>query len=571
MFIRESVVTIIDESSESNFVRDIIIDDLKANKWDGQITTRFPPEPNGFLHIGHAKSICLNFGIAEEFAGKCHLRFDDTNPTKEEAAYVDSIKEDVRWLGWDFGDNLYFASDHFDALYGFALDLINKGKAYVDDSSQDEIKERRGTLTEPGVESPYRTRSISENLDLFTRMSQGEFMEGTRVLRAKIDMTSGNLNMRDPVLYRIISESHHRTQKKWCIYPMYDFAHGQSDSIEKITHSICTMEFEDHRPLYDWILDALEIYHPQQIEFARLNLSHTVLSKRKLSQLVEERYVSGWDDPRMPTLSGLRRRGYTPEVIRDFCNRIGVAKRQNVADIALLEHCVRENLNLHAQRALAVLRPLKVVIDNYPKDLVEDLEAPNNPEDFSQGTHKVPFTRELYIESADFNENPPEKFYRLAPGREVRLRYGYFITCVSVERDKKTGEILEIHCTYDPDTRGGQAPDRRKVRGTIHWVSASRAVDTEVRLYNHLFAVERPDDDEDYLSGLNPKSIEILTSCKVEPRLTEAVPGNVYQFERLGYFCVDSRDSKPGLPVFNRTVTLRDSWAKIQNRNAKSL
>ena len=571
MFIRESVVTIIDESSESNFVRDIIIDDLKANKWDGQITTRFPPEPNGFLHIGHAKSICLNFGIAEEFAGKCHLRFDDTNPTKEEAAYVDSIKEDVRWLGWDFGDNLYFASDHFDALYGFALDLINKGKAYVDDSSQDEIKERRGTLTEPGVESPYRTRSISENLDLFTRMSQGEFMEGTRVLRAKIDMTSGNLNMRDPVLYRIISESHHRTQKKWCIYPMYDFAHGQSDSIEKITHSICTMEFEDHRPLYDWILDALEIYHPQQIEFARLNLSHTVLSKRKLSQLVEERYVSGWDDPRMPTLSGLRRRGYTPEVIRDFCNRIGVAKRQNVADIALLEHCVRENLNLHAQRALAVLRPLKVVIDNYPKDLVEDLEAPNNPEDFSQGTHKVPFTRELYIESDDFNENPPEKFYRLAPGREVRLRYGYFITCVSVERDKKTGEILEIHCTYDPDTRGGQAPDRRKVRGTIHWVSASRAVDTEVRLYNHLFAVERPDDDEDYLSGVNPKSIEILTSCKVEPRLTEAVPGNVYQFERLGYFCVDSRDSKPGLPVFNRTVTLRDSWAKIQNRNAKSL
>lgn len=571
MFIRESVVTIIDESSESNFVRDIIIDDLKANKWDGQITTRFPPEPNGFLHIGHAKSICLNFGIAEEFAGKCHLRFDDTNPTKEESAYVDSIKEDVRWLGWDFGDNLYFASDHFDALYGFALDLINKGKAYVDDSSQDEIKEHRGTLTEPGVESPYRTRSISENLDLFTRMSQGEFMEGTRVLRAKIDMASGNLNMRDPVLYRIISESHHRTQKKWCIYPMYDFAHGQSDSIEKITHSICTMEFEDHRPLYDWILDALEIYHPQQVEFARLNLSYTVLSKRKLSQLVEERYVSGWDDPRMPTLSGLRRRGYTPEVIRDFCNRIGVAKRQNVADIALLEHCVRENLNLHAQRALAVLRPLKVVIDNYPKDLVEDLEAPNNPEDFSQGTHKVPFTRELYIESDDFNENPPEKFYRLAPGREVRLRYGYFITCVSVERDEKTGEVLEIHCTYDPDTRGGQAPDRRKVRGTIHWVSASRAVDTEVRLYNHLFAVERPDDNEDYLSGLNPKSIEILTSCKVEPRLTEAVPGNVYQFERLGYFCVDSRDSKPGLPVFNRTVTLRDSWAKIQNRNAKSL
>ncbi len=556
-------MAITDGSKVSDFIRDIITDDMRTNKWGGRLVTRFPPEPNGYLHIGHAKSLCLNFGVAKEFGGRCHLRFDDTNPTKEEEEYVESIKEDVRWLGWDWGDHLYFASDYFDILYEFAVDLIRKGKAYVDDLSQERIREARGTLIEPGKESPYRNRSVNENLDLFTRMRGGEFEEGSRVLRAKIDMTSGNLNMRDPVLYRIVKASHHRTADKWCIYPMYDFAHGQSDSIEGVTHSICTMEFEDHRPLYDWLLDALEIHHPQQIEFARVNLSHTVLSKRRLLQLVEDGHVAGWDDPRMPTLSGLRRRGYTPESIRSFSERIGVAKRQKTVEIALLEHCLREDLNKRAPRVMGVLRPLKIIIDNYPEGQVEELEAINNPEDPSMGTRKVPFWRELYIEDDDFREDPPDKFYRLAPGREVRLRYGYFVTCVGVAKDEKTGETVALHCTYDPETKSGQAPDGRKVRGTIHWVSAAHALQVEVRLYDHLFAAERPDELEDYRTGLNPDSLEVLTSCRVESSLADAAPGSHYQFERLGYFCVDNVDSKPGAPVFNRTVTLRDSWAKI--------
>ena len=561
-------MTITDDSTGSDFIRDIIRDDMRTNKWGGHVVTRFPPEPNGHLHIGHAKSLCLNFGVARETGGICHLRFDDTNPTREEEEYVESIKEDVRWLGWDWGDHLYFASDYFDTLYEFAVDLIKNGKAFVDDLTQEEIREDRGTLTEPGKESPYRNRSVEENLDLFSRMRACEFEQGSRVLRAKIDMASGNLNMRDPVLYRIINASHHHTGDKWCIYPMYDFAHGQSDSIEEITHSLCTMEFEDHRPLYDWILDALEIHHPQQIEFARLNLSHTVLSKRILLQLVEEGHVSSWDDPRMPTLSGLRRRGYTPESIKTFCDRIGVAKRQNTVEIALLEHCVREDLNRRAQRVLGVLRPLKVVIDNYPEGQVEELEALNNPEDPTMGTHTVPFSRELYIESDDFREDPPGNFYRLAPGREVRLRYGYFITCTGIDKDEKTGEVVTLHCTYDPETKGGQAPDKRRVRGTIHWVSAPHALEVEVRLYDHLFTVERPDEMEDYRSVLNPESLKVLTSCRIEPRLADAAPGSHYQFERLGYFCVDNRDSKPGALVFNRTVTLRDSWAKIEGRSS---
>jgi len=558
-------MAITDDNKRSDFVRDIIADDMRTNKWGGRLVTRFPPEPNGYLHIGHAKSLCLNFGVAKEFGGRCHLRFDDTNPTKEEEEYVESIKEDVRWLGWDWGDHLHFASDYFDILYEFAVDLIKKGKAYVDDLSQEGIREDRGTLTDPGKESPHRNRSVNENLDLFTRMRRCEFEERSRVLRAKIDMASGNLNMRDPVLYRIIKAPHHRTGDKWCIYPMYDFAHGQSDSIEGITHSICTMEYEDHRPLYDWLLDALEIHHPQQIEFARLNLSHTVLSKRKLLQLVEEGHVAGWDDPRIPTLSGLRRRGYTPESIRDFCDRIGVAKRQNTVEVALLEHCVREDLNKRAPRVMGVLHPLKIIIDNYPEGQVEELEAINNPEDSSMGTLKVLFSRELYIESDDFRENPPEKFYRLAPGHEVRLRYGYFVTCVGVDKDEKTGEVFALHCTYDPKTKSGYAPDGRKVRGTIHWVSAPHALEVEVRLYDHLFAAERPDELDDYHTGLNPNSLEVLTSCRVESTLAEAAPGSHYQFERLGYFCVDNVDSKPGAPVFNRTVTLRDSWAKIES------
>ncbi len=549
----------------SDFVRDIITDDMRTNKWDGRIVTRFPPEPNGHLHIGHAKSLCLNFGVAKEFGGRCHLRFDDTNPTKEEQKYVESIKEDVQWLGWDWGDHLYFASDYFDRLYEFAVDLIKKGKAYVDDLDQEEIREHRGTLTEPGKASPYRTRTVNENLDLFTRMQGGEFEEGSRVLRAKIDMSSGNLNMRDPILYRILKAQHHRTGDRWCIYPMYDFAHGQSDSIEDVTHSLCTMEFEDHRPLYDWLLDALEIHHPQQIEFARLNLSHTVLSKRKLLQLVEEGHVASWDDPRMPTLSGLRRRGYTPESIRNFCDRIGVAKRQNTIEIALLEHCVRDDLNKRAPRVMGVLRPLKIIIDNYPEGQIEALVAINTPEDPSMGTRNVLFSRELYIESDDFREDPPDKVYRLAPGREVRLRYGYFVTCVGVVKDDKTGEVVALHCTYDPETRNGQAPDGRKVRGTIHWVSAPHSLEVEVRLYDHLFVAERPDELEDYRTVLNPNSLEVLTSCRIEQSLADAVPGGHYQFERLGYFCVDNVDSKPGALVFNRTVTLRDSWAKIRN------
>ena len=558
-------MTITDGIKRSDFVRDIITEDIRSNKWGGRVVTRFPPEPNGHLHIGHAKSLCLNFGIAKESGGTCHLRFDDTNPTKEDEKYVESIKEDVRWLGWDWGEHLYFASDYFDTLYEFGVDLIKKGKAYIDDLNQEEITENRGTLTEPGKESPYRNRSVNENLDLFTQMRECKFEAGSRVLRAKIDMASGNLNMRDPVLYRIVKAPHHRTGDKWCIYPMYDFAHGQSDSLEGVTHSLCTMEFEDHRPLYDWLLDTLGIHHSQQIEFARLNLSHTVLSKRKLLQLVEEGHMTGWDDPRMPTLSGLRRRGYTPESIRNFCDRIGVARRQNTVEIALLEHCVREDLNIRAPRVMGVLRPLKIIIDNYPEGQVEELEAINNPEDPSMGTRKVPFSRELYIESDDFREDPPGKFYRLAPGREVRLRYGYFVTCVGVVKDEQTGKVVALHCTYDPETKKGQAPDGRKVRGTIHWVSAPHALEAEVRLYDHLFAAERPDELEDYRTGLNPNSLTVLTSCRIEPSLANAPPGSHYQFERLGYFCVDSVDSKPGAPVFNRTVTLRDSWAKIES------
>jgi glutaminyl-tRNA synthetase len=555
-----------DDNKANDFIRDIVAKDKHTSKWEGRVITRFPPEPNGYLHIGHAKSLCLNFGIAQENGGDCHLRFDDTNPAKEEETYVESIKEDVRWLGWDWGEHLYFASDYFPRLHDFAVDLIRKGKAYVDDLTQEEVRRDRGTLTEPGKESPCRNRPVEENLDLFQRMRAGEFQEGSHVLRAKIDMSSGNLNMRDPVLYRILRASHHHTGDQWCIYPMYDFAHGQSDSIEGITHSICTMEFEDHRPLYDWFLNELGIHHPQQIEFARLNLSHTILSKRKLLQLVEEGHVNGWDDPRMPTISGLRRRGYTPESIRNFCDRIGVAKRQNTVQLALLEHCVREDLNRRAERVLGVLRPLKVVIDNYPEGKVEELEALNNPEDPTMGTHTIPFSREIYIESDDFRDDPPDNYYRLAPGKEVRLRYGYFITCIDVEKDENTGEVLALHCTYDPETRGGHAPDNRRVRGTIHWVSVPHALKAEVRLYNHLFTVEKPEEVEHYQSVLNPESVEVLTSCVVEPTVANASPETHYQFERLGYFCIDRRDSKPGALVFNRTVTLRDTWAKIDAR-----
>ena len=536
--------------------------DGESGRFGGRVVTRFPPEPNGYLHIGHAKSMCLNFGLAEEYGGRCHMRFDDTNPAKEEEEYVDSILEDVRWLGWDWGEHLYFASDHFDKLHDFALDLIRKGKAYVDDLDQEQIRKYRGTLTEPGVESPYRDRPVEENLALFRGMRDGEFEEGSRVLRAKIDMASGNINMRDPVLYRVLKTPHHRTGEEWVVYPMYDFAHGQSDSIEGVTQSICTMEYEDHRPLYDWFLDELDVYHPQQIEFARLNLSNTVLSKRKLVQLVQEGRVSGWDDPRMPTLAGLRRRGYTPESIRSFCEQVGVAKRQNVIDIAMLEHAIRDDLNARANRVLAVLRPLKVVIENYPEGQVEYLDAVNNPEDPGAGTRKIPFSRELYVERDDFMEDPPRKFFRLAPWREVRLRYGYFITCTGVIKDA-AGEVVELRCTYDPETRGGQAPDGRRVRGTIHWVSAQHAADAEVRLYEHLFTSERPDDDDDFMTTLNPSSLEVVTGAKVEPGLADAQQGERFQFERLGYFAVDP-DSQPGALVFNRTVSLRDTWAKIR-------
>ncbi|MBC7185946.1 MAG: glutamine--tRNA ligase/YqeY domain fusion protein [Calditrichaeota bacterium] len=548
-----------------NFIRAIIEEDLKNNRFGGRVHTRFPPEPNGYLHIGHAKSICLNFGLAEEFGGKCNLRFDDTNPTKEEEEYVQAIIEDVRWLGFDWEDRLYFASDYFEQMYQWAEQLIKAGKAYVCDLSPEQIREYRGTLTEPGKNSPYRDRSVEENLDLFRRMRAGEFPDGSRVLRAKIDMASPNLNMRDPVMYRILHARHHRTGDKWCIYPTYDWAHGLEDSIEGITHSICTLEFEDHRPLYDWFLDQLGIYHPQQIEFARLNLTYTVMSKRKLLELVQGGYVRGWDDPRMPTISGLRRRGYTPEAIRTFAERIGVAKRESTVDIALLEHCLREDLNKRAPRVMGVLRPLKLVILNYPEGQTEELEAINNPEDPSMGTRKVPFSRVLYIEQDDFREVPPPKYYRLAPGREVRLRYAYFVKCVDVVKDEQ-GRVVEVHCTYDPATRGGDSPDGRKVKATIHWVSAAHALPAEVRLYDHLFTVPDPGDvpeDVDWKTFLNQNSLEVLTSCQVEPSLAGAKPGFRCQFERQGYFCVDPDTTEDRL-VFNRTVTLRDTWAKIE-------
>lgn len=549
-----------------NFIRTIVAEDVKAGKNGGKVITRFPPEPNGYLHIGHAKSICLNFGLAEEFGGICNFRFDDTNPSKEDIEYVESIIEDVRWLGFDWGDRLYYASGYFEELYEYAAHLIRMGKAYVCDLSADEIREYRGTLTEPGRESPYRNRPVDENLDLLRRMRAGEFEDGSRVLRAKIDMASGNINMRDPVMYRIKKEEHHRTGDKWCIYPMYDFAHPISDSLEGITHSICTMEYEDHRPLYDWFLDELKVFHSRQIEFARLNLSHTVLSKRKLLRLVNEGHVTGWNDPRMPTLAGMRRRGYTPYAIRNFCERIGVGKKESLVDMALLEFCVRKDLNKSAPRVMGVLRPLKVVIVNYPEDKEEYLDAVNNPEDPGAGTRKVPFSRVLYIERDDFMEDPPKQFFRLAPGREVRLRYGYFVKCVDVVTDGK-GEVVELRCTYDPATRGGDAPDGRKVKATLHWVSAAHSIEAEVRLYDTLFAKENPNDVEegkDFTDCTNTKSLEILTSCRVEPGLKEALPGSRYQFERMGYFCIDTVDSEKGKPVFNRIVTLKDEWSKIQ-------
>jgi glutaminyl-tRNA synthetase len=557
------------EASKS-FIHQIIEQDLETDKFDGRVHTRFPPEPNGFLHIGHAKSICLNYGIAKKFGGKFNLRFDDTNPTKEETQYVEAIKEDVRWLGADWEDRELYASDYFDQLYEYAIDLIKQGKAYVDDLSAEEIREHRGSLTEPGENSPYRERSVEENLDLFERMRAGEYENGARVLRAKIDMVSPNINLRDPVLYRIIKASHHRTGDKWCIYPTYDWAHGQSDSIEGITHSICTLEFEDHRPLYDWFLHNLEIFHSQQIEFARLNLTKTVMSKRKLLRIVIDGYVTGWDDPRMPTISGLRRRGYTPEAIQTFCDRIGVAKANSVIDIALLEHTIRESLNEAVPRVMAVLNPLKVVIENYPEDKVDQFEVDYYRHDPERSeTRKVPFTREVYIDREDFMEDPPQKFFRLAPGREVRLMNACLITCVDVIKDDASGEILEVRCTYDPESLGGQAPDGRKVKGTLHWVSASHAVDAEIRLYDHLFLVDNPEDVEegkDFSDNINPDSLKVLSNSKLEPALGDAKPGDRFQFVRKGYFFVDSVDSTKDNLVFNRTVSLRDSWAKIQKR-----
>ncbi|MDA8240118.1 MAG: glutamine--tRNA ligase/YqeY domain fusion protein [Nitrospiraceae bacterium] len=555
----------------ADFIREIITEDIETKKYESRVHTRFPPEPNGYLHIGHAKSICLNFGIARDFNGQCNLRFDDTNPTKEEVEYVESIKEDVRWLGFDWDDRLFYASDYFEQLYQYAVLLIRKGKAYVCDLTPDEIREYRGTLTEPGKNSPYRGRSVEENLDLLSRMRAGEFENGSRTLRAKIDMSSGNINMRDPVMFRVLRAEHHRTGDKWCIYPMYDYAHCVSDSLEGITHSLCTLEFEDHRPLYDWFLNELGIYHPRQIEFARLNLSNTVLSKRKLIQLVRDGSVSGWDDPRMPTIAGIRRRGYTPESVRNFCDRIGVAKRDSTVDIALLEYCVREDLNKRVPRVMAVLRPLKVVIDNYPEDLLEELDAVNNPEDPSMGTRKVPFSRVLYIEKDDFREDPPKQFFRLAPGREVRLRYAYYITCVGVIKDERTAEVTELRCTYDPKTRGGDSPDGRKVKATLHWVSAGHSREAEVRLYDHLILEAGPGEERegrDFKDLLNPNSLELLESCRIEPGLGAALPGGRYQFERLGYFCVDP-DSTPEKLVFNRTATLRDTWAKIEKGKKK--
>jgi len=556
-----------DSTTRLDFIRTIIAEDVKAGKNVGRVVTRFPPEPNGLLHIGHAKAICLNFGIAAEYTGLCNLRFDDTNPVKEEGEYVEAIKQDIKWLGFDWQDRLFYASDYFEQMYQYAVQLIKAGKAYVCDLSADEIRQHRGTLTAPGKPSPYRNRSIEENLTLFEQMKAGQFPDGSRTLRAKIDMQSPNLNMRDPVMYRILHAAHHRTGDKWCIYPTYDWAHGLEDSIEEITHSICTLEFENHRPLYDWFLDELAIHHPQQIEFARLNLTYTVMSKRKLLQLVQQNKVTGWDDPRMPTISGLRRRGYSPQSIRNFCKRIGVNKFNSTIDIALLEHCLREDLNRRSPRVMAVLKPLKVIIDNYPEGKVEQLEAINNPEDPSAGTRRVPFSRELYIEQDDFMETPLKKFYRLAPGREVRLRYAYFITCTDVVKDK-TGQIAQLHCTYDPATRGGDAPDGRKVKSTLHWVSAAKCLKAEVRLYEHLFTKENPDDvteGEDFTANLNPNSLQVLKTCCVEPSLADAKPLGRYQFERLGYFCVDP-DSSKGRLIFNRTVTLRDPWAKIQKR-----
>ena len=558
------------EARPSNFIRDIILEDLKTNKYGGRVQTRFPPEPNGYLHIGHAKAICLDFGLADEFGGKTNLRFDDTNPQKEETEYVDSIMEDVKWLGFHW-DGLFYASDYFDQLYEWAVQLIKAGKAYVDDLSADEIREYRGTLTKPGKDSPYRSRSVEESLALFERMRAGEFPDGSRVLRAKIDMASPNLNMRDPVMYRILHAEHHRTGNKWCIYPMYDYAHGQSDSLERVTHSMCTLEFEDHRPLYNWFIQQLGIFPSRQIEFDRLNLTYTLLSKRKLLQLVQEGHVSGWNDPRMPTLCGIRRRGYTPEAIRNFCNAIGVSKTTGVIELAMLEHFVREDLNKRAPRVMAVLRPLKVVIDNYPEGQIEELEAVNNPEDPSAGTRKVPFSRVLYIEQDDFREVAPTQYFRLSPGREVRLRYGYFVTCASVVKDEK-GDVIEVHCTYDPTTRGGNSPpDGRKVKATIHWVSAAHAVDAEVRLYDSLFTKQDPNQTEegqDFTANLNPQSLEVLRHAKLEPSLANAAVGSRYQFERLGYFCVDL-DSAPGKLVFNRTVALKDTWAKIEKKTEK--
>jgi len=555
-------------STSKDFIREIIEEDLRTNKFGGRVHTRFPPEPNGYLHIGHAKAICLDFGVAEEYGGKYNLRMDDTNPVKEDIEYINSIQEDIRWLGFDWEDRLYFASDYFDQMYEYAVQLIKKGKAYVCDLTADEIREYRGTLTEPGKESPYRDRSIEENLDLFERMRAGEFPDGSKTLRAKIDMSSPNFSLRDPVMYRIVHASHPHTGDKWCIYPMYDFAHCIEDSIERITHSLCTLEFENNRPLYDWFLDELEAYHPQQIEFARLNLTRTVMSKRKLLQLVNEGHVSGWNDPRMPTLSGMRRRGYTPEAIRNFCDRIGVAKANSTIDMALLEHVLREDLNERAPRMMAVLNPLKVVIENYPEGQVEEFEVPDYPQDEARTeTRMVPFSREIYIERDDFMEDPPKKYFRLAPGREVRLIKAYYITCVDVVKDEKTGEVVELRCTYDPESRGGQTADNRKVRGTLHWVSAAHAVDAEVRLYDYLFLKDDPYDAEegqDFTSNVNPDSLVVLEHCKLEPALAEAGPGEPFQFMRNGYFTLDPVDSTKDAPVFNRTISLKDTWAKMQ-------
>lgn len=556
------------EDRPSNFIRERFIEDLKTNKYGGRVQTRFPPEPNGYLHIGHAKAICLDFGLADEFGGKTNLRFDDTNPEKEETEYVDAIMEDVKWLGFRW-DGLFYASDYFDQLYEWAVQLIKAGKAYVDDLSADQIREYRGTLTTPGKESPYRNRSVEENVHLFERMRKGEFPDGSRVLRAKIDMSSPNLNMRDPVMYRILHAEHHRTGNKWCIYPMYDFAHGQSDSIEHVTHSMCSLEFADHQPLYNWFIQQLGIFPSQQIEFDRLSLTYTMMSKRNLRRLVEEGRVKGWDDPRMPTLGGLRRRGYTPEAIRNFVAAVGVSRTNGIVELGMLEHFVREDLNRRAPRVMAVLRPLKVVIDNYPENLVEEMEAVNNPEDPSAGTRKLPFSRVLYIEQDDFRENPPKQYFRLSPGREVRLRYGYFVKCTDIVKNEH-GEVVEVHCTYDPETRGGNSPpDGRKVKSTIHWVSAAHAIEADVRLYENLFIKENPSEvgeGQDFTANLNPNSLELLKGCKLEPSLASAAAGSRYQFERLGYFCVDP-DSTPGKPVFNRTVALKDTWAKIEKKS----